>query len=129
MPRAWSVELRVRVIKGVRELGLTIGAAAEMYDVGTASVKRWLARYRETGDVQPTPVGGVRVIWIGEEEKQRLIELVESMSDATVLELAEAYNARYETDVSRSAMSRALQRFSITRKKRASAPRRRSRHA
>ena len=62
------------------------------------------------------------MVWIGVEERQQLIDVVEAMADATLDELAEAYNARHDTSVSRSALMRALQRFDITRKKSPSAP-------
>lgn len=129
MAKALPVELRDRVVQGVMEKGLTLAAAADLYSVGTATVKRWLARFRTSGDVQPSAMGGVRVVRIGLDEKQQLLDLVEAMSDATVEELAEAYAARYETALSRSSMSRALQRFGITRKKKASARPRRNRPA
>jgi len=129
MPKAWPEELRERVVKGVKVRKLTIAEAADLYDVGTASVKRWLARFRDTGSVQPAAMGGVRVIWIGIAEKQQLVDLVDAMSDATVEELAAAYNERHGTSVSRSAMSRALLRFDLTRKKKPSAPPKRNRRA
>ena len=124
MPKARSEELRMLVVSGVEEKGLTIAAAADLFQVGTASVKRWLAQYRRTSDVRPKAVGGVRMIWIGADEKDRLIELLKTMSDATVQELADAYNERYEAGASRSAVARALIRFGITRKKSPPAPQR-----
>lgn len=129
MAKALPVELRERVVQGVTEKGLTIAAAADLYEVGTASVKRWLAMSRSRGDVQPLAMGGVRVVRIGLDEKQRLLDLVERMSDATVEELTEAFAERHGTALSRSSMSRALQRFGITRKKKASARPRPSRRA
>lgn len=127
MPKAWSEELRVRVVKGVEEHGFTIARAAEVFDIGTATVKRWLSLYRETGEVAPLPVGGVRFIWIGPAEESRLKNLVAETPDATAQELADAYNAEHGTKVSRSAMDRALRRLEVTRKKKLSARPRRSR--
>lgn len=121
MPKAWSEELRARVVKGVEEHGFTIEKAAEVYDIGTATVKRWLRRYRETGEVAPLPVGGVRFIWIGPAEEPRLKTLVAKTPDATAQELADAYNAEHGTTVSRSAMDRALRRVGLALKKKVSA--------
>ena len=122
MPKPLPVEIRERVVEVVENDGLTIEEAAQRFRVGTASVKRWLRRSRESGSVAPNAMGGLRVVWIGVEERQQLIDVVEAMADATLDELAEAYNARHETSVSRSALMRALQRFDITRKKSPSAP-------
>lgn len=129
MSRPLPVELRGRVVKSVENEGLSIREAAQRFDVGTASVKRWLRRSRESGSVEPEPMGGLRVVWIGVEERQQLIDLVEAMADATLDELADAYNARHETAVSRSSLMRALKRFGITRKKSRSEPQRRKRLA
>ncbi len=121
MPKPLPIEMRERVVEVVENEGLSIAAAAERFRVGTASVKRWLRRARESGSVAPDPMGGLRVVWIGEAEREQLTELVATMSDATLDELAAAYNARHGTSVSRSALLRALQRFDITRKKSRSA--------
>ncbi len=125
MPKAFSEELRIRVVKGVEEHGFTIERAAEVFGVGTATVKRWLSLYRKTGGVAPLPVGGVRFMWCGPAEAPGLKNLVAKTPDATVIELADAYNAEHETKVSRSAMGRALLRFGLTLKKKASVRRRR----
>jgi len=121
MPKPLPIEIRERVVETIEKDGLTIGEAAQRFRVGTASVKRWLRRSRESGSVAPDAMGGLRVVWIGIEERQQLIDVVEAMADSTLDELAEAYNARHETSVSRSALMRALQRFGITRKKSPSA--------
>lgn len=122
MPKPLPVEIRERVVEVVEREGLTIAEAAERFQVGTASVKRWLRRARESGSVAPDPMGGLRVVWIGADERAQLLEVVEAMADATLDELAEEYNTRHQTSVSRSALLRALQRFGITRKKSRSAP-------
>jgi putative transposase len=126
MPKPLPVEIRERVVEAVENAGLTIEAAACRFMVGTASVKRWLRRSRESGSVEPDAMGGTRFIWIGEDEREQLLVLVEHMPDATLEELTEAYNARHGTAVSRAALIRGLQRFEVTRKKSASEPRRRS---
>lgn len=126
MAKALPVELRERVVQGVEEKELSIAAAADLYAVGTATVKRWLARARATGSVEPSAMGGMRVVLIALSEEQRVVDLVERMPDATVEELAAAYTEQYGTVLSRSSMTRALKRFGITRKKKASGlPRRR----
>lgn len=129
MPKPLPVEIRERVVEVVEKEGATIEETARRFRVGTASVKRWLRRSRESGSVAPDAMGGLRVVWIGVDERDQLIELVKAMPDATLDELADEYNARHKTSVSRSALLRALQRFDITRKKSRSAPPKRRTHA
>lgn len=129
MPKARSEEFRMLVVNGVEDKGLTIAAASALFEVGTASVKRWVAQYRATRSVRPKDVGGLRMVWIGADEKEQLLELVKAMPDASLQELADAYNARHDTSASRSAVSRALVRFEITRKKSLSVPQKPKRRA
>jgi transposase len=117
MPKALPNELRERVVEVREREGLSIEETSERFMVGPATVKRWCALKKATGSVSPAPVGGVRRIWIGEDSRELLVSLVVEMPDATIEELRAAYNGRYETAVSASAMHRALQRFDLTRKK------------
>ncbi|MER2624682.1 MAG: IS630 transposase-related protein [Accumulibacter sp.] len=126
MARALPSELRERALEAREREGLSIAETAARFMVGTASVKRWNRRMKSTGSVAPSPVGGVRRIWIGEDDRTQLVELVEKMPDATIEELRAEYNSRHGSAVSSSAMHRALQRFDLTRKKSPSTrPRRR----
>jgi transposase len=122
MGKALPNELRERVIEAREQEGLSILDTAERFMIGTATVKRWTRRNRSTGSFAPSPVGGVRRIWIGEDDKEKLISLVGKMPDATIEELRAEYNSLYGTEVSSSSMHRALQRFDLTRKKSPSKP-------
>ena len=122
MPSPLPVALRERVLETIRIDSLSIAAAAARFLIGTATVKRWLRRVRETGTLEPAQMGGVRVLRIGEEDGPKVRDLVEETPDATLAELTEVYNERHGTSVSKSAMVRALARLDITRKKRLSSP-------
>lgn len=124
MAKALPNELRERALEARERDGLSISETAERFMVGTATVKRWSRRKRSTGNVAPSPVGGTRRIWIGEDDKPKLLSLVEKMSDATIEELRAEYNSLHASQVSSSAMHRALQRFDLTRKKSPSRPQR-----
>ena len=115
MAKALPKELRERALRE-RE-GLSIAETAARFMVGTASVKRWNKRKKSTGSVDPSPVGGIRYIWIGDDDRAKLVALVEGMPDATIEELRAEYNSRHNNEVSPSSMHRALQRFDLTRKK------------
>ncbi len=122
MAKALPTELRERALEAKERDGLSIAETAARFLVGTATVKRWARRMKVTGNARPSPVGGTRRIWIGDENKSALVALVESMPDATIEELRAEYNTRHGTAVSSSAMHRALQRFEMTRKKSPSKP-------
>ena len=57
MARAYSLDLRERVIAAVRA-GLSCRGAAATFGLGAATVVKWWQRYRETGDVAAKPMGG-----------------------------------------------------------------------
>ena len=60
MPRSYSTDLRVRVIKSISG-GLSRRRAASRFGVGVSTAVKWYQRYRETGEVaahkQGQPVG------------------------------------------------------------------------
>jgi transposase len=54
MPRAFSIDLRERVIAAV-EAGASCRHAAERFGVGVATAIRWHARFRQEGEVGASP--------------------------------------------------------------------------
>ena len=117
MARALPSELRERALEVRARDGLSIAETASRFMIGTATVKRWTRRWKATGSLAPLPAGGVRRIWIDEDDKAKLVALVEEMPDATIEELRAAYNSRHKSEVSSSSMHRALQRCDLTLKK------------
>jgi transposase len=57
MARAYSLDLRERVIAAVRA-GLSCRGAAATFGLGAATVVKWWQRYRATGDFAAKPRGG-----------------------------------------------------------------------
>ena len=54
-----SVDLRKRILEAyVQGRTMTYEKTVEVFEVGRAMVSRLLQRFRETGDIQPLPVGG-----------------------------------------------------------------------
>jgi len=51
--KAYSPDLRERIVQAVRQ-GQSQRAAAQIFGVGSATVKRYVARYRRTGSLAPT---------------------------------------------------------------------------
>lgn len=120
MSRPLPIEMRERVVAAVEDEGMTIDGASKRFMVGTATVKRWLKLSREKGTLEPRPMGGLRYVWIGEDDRAQLELIVSERNDATSEELTAAYNARFSTEMTRSSMQRALERFGFTLKKRVS---------
>jgi transposase len=55
--KAYSPDLRERIVQAVRQ-GQSQRAAAQTFGVGSATVKRYVARYRRTGSLAPTRPAG-----------------------------------------------------------------------
>ena len=58
MARAYSLDLRERVVAAVENGGLSQRRAAVQFGVGISTVITWVRRLRETGSVAPGKMGG-----------------------------------------------------------------------
>ncbi len=52
MPSPYSIDLRVRVVESVQN-GMSYEEVSELFQIGVASVKRWVYRLRDTGNINP----------------------------------------------------------------------------
>ena len=60
MGRAYSLDLRRRVVAAVKQEGMSRHQAAARYGVGIATAIAWVRRFDETGSVAPCKIGGYR---------------------------------------------------------------------
>ena len=60
MARAYSLDLRDRVVAAVLSEGLSCATAGERYAVSESSAIKWVRRKRETGSAAPDKMGGKR---------------------------------------------------------------------
>lgn len=118
-----SSDLRRRIIQAWQAEKPRVADLAARFSVGTATVKRLIRRFRETGSVEPRPHGGGQRPKIPAEKLPRVQRLLEANPDWSVDELAAAYNRQEGTTVSRSTMVRTIARLGFTRKKSPSLPR------
>lgn len=58
MARAYSMDLRERVVAAVERDGLSRHEAAARFGVASSSAIKWVQRFRETGSVAPARMGG-----------------------------------------------------------------------
>ena len=117
MPRAYSLDLRERVVAASRDERLTQPALAARFRVSETTVYNWLRRARETGSVAPKPHRGGRTPSVDAAGAALLTAWVREQNDRTLEELGALYHARRQVSLSRSALSRRLIRLGLGRKK------------
>jgi transposase len=110
---AYSQDLRQRVVDTVERGEGSLRQIASRFLVSPSFVTRLLRHRRKTGSVEPKPHGGGRPPALGPADLQRLRELNREQPDATLEELRQRLGA----DCSLMAISRALRKLKITRKK------------
>jgi transposase len=115
------IKLREAVLRARAE-GRTYEEIAGLLGIGRATVNRLLRLHRETRSLEPRPRGGGNFSPIHGALADLLVAIVGERPDATVAELAAAFEARSGTETSRSGVQRALLRLGFSRKKRASSP-------
>jgi transposase len=109
----YSRDLRKRVIDTVERGDGSLRQIAKRFLVSLSFVTRLLQHYRTTGSLEPKPHGGGRQPALGPTQLKRLRALIRKQPDATLEELRQ----RLGVDCSTMAISRALRRLKITRKK------------
>ena len=111
--KAYSMDLRERVVAACDERVDTREEIAERFGVSVSWIRDLLKRRRETGSIAALPRGGGRAPAFDEAAAARLREAVRDRDDATLEELAKAAGVACRA----SAVHRALARLGITRKK------------
>jgi len=111
--RAFSMDLRERVVAACDDGVDTREEIAERFGVSVSWIRDLLKRRRQTGSIAPKPRGGGRLPAFDGAAATRLREAVRADDDATLEELAETAGVA----CCPSAVHRALVRLGITRKK------------
>tara|TARA_B100000315_G_C14047274_1_gene350245 strand:+ start:71 stop:439 length:369 start_codon:yes stop_codon:yes gene_type:complete len=107
MPKYYSLDLRERVLKHL-EKNKDKQAASDLFQIGIATVYRWVSRKKEKGNVRPLR----REYAYKKIDDQKLIEYVKDHPDQFLSEIGEHFN------LTPQAIFYALKRLKITRKKR-----------
>ena len=116
--RAFSNDLRERIVAAVERGGYTLRQLATLFTVDVSVIVRLRQRQRQTGSLDPKPHGGGRPHKLDEAAQTRLLELVRQHPDATLAKLRQ----QLRVVCGLTTLHRTLQRHGITRKKK-------SRHA
>lgn len=106
MPKFYSLDLRERVLNYLEE-NKDKKAASHLFQVGLATIYRWLARKKEKGHVQPLR----RAYAYKKIDDQKLIKYVEAYPDHFLSEIAKHFG------LTPQAIFYALKRLKISRKK------------
>jgi transposase len=120
MPRAYSVDLRERVLAADEAGEGSQAAVARRYRVGERTLSGWLQAARGEGRRGPKPRRGGRAPVGG--GGAVLAELVAERNDATLAEYAALLAARAGIRRSSAALCRALKALGLGRKKRRFGP-------
>jgi putative transposase len=76
MGRAYSLDLRERVVGAVERGGLSCHQAAAQFGIGVGTAINWVRRRRETGSVRAFKIGGYRPKLIRDEHRIWLLARV-----------------------------------------------------
>jgi transposase len=116
---AYPKELRERVVEAYESGVGPYPVVAELFQLGEATVKRWVWQYRREGHVEPEKKGGGRESTICLDE---LAGIVGRLGDATAGEITAEYNRGRRGPEKRhvSSIKRALYRAGFVVKKNAS---------
>ena len=120
MPRAYSLDLRTRVIAACEAGELTRAEIARQFDVAEATLYEWLHRWRVEGALGPRAQRRGRVSAL---DFSVLRELVEEQNDRTLAEYAQAYEERTGRRYGIPRICTALKEIRLSRKGRRYAPR------
>jgi transposase len=115
MPGPHPVSLRRRAVEASDELGLR--EAARLFQVGTASLKRWRALRRGTGGLEPRPMGGSRNGRLSDGQAGELTSAVDEEPDRTIRELRDLLLARTGVSLGISTVSRRIRDSGLFLKK------------
>jgi transposase len=116
--KAYSMDLRERVVAACDRGEGTREEIARRFLVGVAWVYRLLKRRRETGSIGPKPHGGGQRPAFDPPTAERLRQAVADRPDATLEELRDTVGVACGT----SAVHRALEKLGLPRKKSRSGP-------
>jgi len=115
--RAYSLDLRERVVAAYEKGGQSIAEIAAQFSVGQTFLKKMLRQKRQSGSLErlPSRAGAKKVL--SEVHRRWLSKQVKERPDATLVELQEGLQKTQQVRVSRATVSRELQGLRLPRKK------------
>ena len=115
--KAYSLDLRQRVVAAYEKGKSSIAEVAEQFNVGQTFVKKMLRQKREQGSVAPLAHGGGRQPSLSEKEHRLLRQQVKEQPDISLAELQEHLAAKAQIVVSLPTIHRHLRSLRLSHKK------------
>jgi transposase len=115
--KAYSLDLRERVIAVYQEGKSTMQEVAKRFAVSRSWVNNLVQRQKQTGSVAAKPHGGGAVAKVTATHYPILEEIIDGQNDLTLLEISQKFAEKTGILVSQSTICRALQEIELTRKK------------
>ena len=106
---AYSKDLRLKTLAAI-DRGIPRKEVQELFGVSRSTIKRWLIRRRQTGDVDIHKIPG-RPSVKGEALRQWLPSQLKSNPDLTLKEHCQAFQDESGMEVSEATMSRNIRRL------------------
>jgi transposase len=114
--KPYSKDLRLRVLAAV-DRGMPREEVGSIFGVSVPTIKRWLKRRRETGEVEAKPSPGPPAVK-GAALEEALPTQLRANPDFTLEEHRELFEETYGISVSTASISRAFDRLGLPLKKR-----------
>lgn len=121
MSRAYSQDLRDRVIDAALKQRLSARAAAERFGIGVATAIVWVRRARETGSRAAKPRGQPRGSKL-DAHRETILGWINAKDDITIAEIRERLSADHGVTAGVGTVWTFLDRCGLTFKKRARTP-------
>jgi len=115
--KAYSLDLRQRVLEASLDGEHTIAEVAEVFGVGTTFVNKMLRLHREGADLAPRPHGGGQKARLSPAHHKMLRSEIRRRNDATLSELRSYLAEQAQVEVSIPTVGRVLQHLGLGRKK------------
>ena len=106
---AYSKDLRLKTLAAI-DRGIPRKEVAQLFGVSRSTIKRWLNRRRQTGDVQTMKIPG-RPSVKGQALREWLSAHLKANPDLTLREHCEAFLDEMGVEVSEATMSRNIRRL------------------
>ena len=116
--KPYSKDLRLKVLEAL-DRGMPRREVAQIFGVSMPTIKRWLKRRRETGEIAPRPSPGPPARK-GMALEQALPAQLRANPDFTLEEHQQLFEDTYGIPVSTASISRAFERLGLPLKKRPS---------
>ena len=117
MPKAYSLDLRQKIIDAYTVGGISQRGLAKQFGVAKSFIQKLLKQYRETGSIAPKVRVEQTPPKLNDAHRVILAEIVEANNDATLAELCDQIYDRTSIRVGITTMHTTLKRMGLSVKK------------